>query len=183
MQSKLVLKLKNLGLCSAICWWIYDFLTGRPQTPTHLPVCIHNGTKVFGDTVHMTDSLCWSLNTSMLSKKEQQTFFLPEVCQEQWFVQGLSSTFTDNSWNPRRHSCLASQYHSSDHKFIWKTKNYFKNHRYTTAPGKWHLHFPPQEQGSSHPEGLLSPTTQPVCLPPFRQASEKHQGTHQSPQR
>ncbi len=32
LPSKLVLKLRYLGLCSAICRWIYGFLAGRPQT-------------------------------------------------------------------------------------------------------------------------------------------------------
>lgn len=41
VPSKSVLKLKDLGLCNVICWWMCDCLRGRAQTPTHLPVCIN----------------------------------------------------------------------------------------------------------------------------------------------
>lgn len=53
----------------------------------------------------------------------------------------------------------------------------FKNQWFTTATGDTHLYLQMKKLGFSHPKWLLSPSTQPVCLAPFRQASEWHRGT------
>ena len=36
VPSKLITKLRILGLNTSLCNWILDFLTGRPQVVTHL---------------------------------------------------------------------------------------------------------------------------------------------------
>ncbi|KAI3376519.1 hypothetical protein L3Q82_016972, partial [Scortum barcoo] len=87
VPSKLITKLRDLGLNSALCDWILNFLTGRPQavrmgSTTSSTLTLNTNLadlhdRHWPDHQHISEDLTWTHHTDFITKSaRQQLFFL-----------------------------------------------------------------------------------------------------------